>query len=128
MFSTHYHELTKMSDYTEGIKNVHVTIKESDGEVSFLHKVKDGAVDRSYGINVAKLANLPEEVIDEANNMLLTFETSSVEKTHTMQMELDLDNPHNDELREFIKRINPYEVTPIEAIKLLDDIKKLSNK
>ena len=126
MFSTHYHELTKMSEYTEGIKNVHVTIKESEGEVEFLHKVLDGAVDRSYGINVAKLAHLPEEVIDEAGKMLSTFETSSKEKTHTKQMELDLDTKPEDKLREFISNINPYEVTPIEAIKLLDEIKKLA--
>ena len=125
MFSTHYHELTKMAEYTEGIKNVHVTIKEKEGEVEFLHKVLDGAVDRSYGINVAKLAHLPEEVIDEAGRMLSTFENSSKEKTHTKQMELDLETAPQDKLREFIDKINPYEVTPIEAIKLLDEIKKL---
>ena len=70
MFSTHYHELTKMSEYTEGIKNVHVSIKENDGEVTFVHKVLDGAVDKSYGINVAKLAGLPLEVLDEISSGL----------------------------------------------------------
>lgn len=126
MFSTHYHELTKMSEYIEGIKNVHVKVNEKDGEVAFLHKVMDGSVDKSYGINVAKLASLPEEVIDEAEKLLSKFETNTKEKKNTKQLELNLDITPKDELREFIKDINPYEVTPMEAIKLLDEIKKLS--
>ena len=115
-----------MEEIEEGIKNVHVSILENDGEVKFLHKVMDGAVDRSYGINVARLADLPEEVIDEAEKLLKTFESTDKEKKHTKQMELDLDTPKTDKLREFIDKINPYEVTPIEAIKLLDEIKKIS--
>lgn len=126
MFSTHYHELTKMSEYISGIKNVHVSIKESDGEVLFLHKVKDGAVDRSYGINVAKLAMLPDEVIDEAEKLLNKYENESNGKKQTKQLELDLETPKTDKLREYIDKINPYEVTPIEAIKILDEIKRLS--
>lgn len=125
MFSTHYHELTNMSDYIDGIKNVHVSIEEKDGNVLFLHKVMDGAVDRSYGINVAKLANLPKEVIDEANKLLKVYEGEADDKKHVKQFELELDSNEPDKLREYLKTINPYEVTPMEALKILDDVKKL---
>ena len=126
MFSTHYHELTKMSDLYDGIKNVHVSIDESEDTVVFLHKVMEGAVDRSYGINVAKLANLPKEVIEEANKLLNMYESESGDKKHVKQFELDLKEEERDELREFLKDINPLEVTPMEALKLLDEIKRMS--
>ena len=126
MFSTHYHELTKMAEYTPSIKNVHVSINETDGKVIFLHKVMDGAVDKSYGINVAKLAGLPDEVIEGAGKLLETYEsTSKTEKKHIKQFELDLETPVKDPLREFLRNINPLEVTPMEALKLLDEMKKI---
>ena len=126
MFSTHYHELTKMAEYTPSIKNVHVSINETDGKVVFLHKVMDGAVDKSYGINVAKLAGLPDEVIEGAGKLLETYEsTSKTEKKHIKQFELDLETPNKDPLREFLRNINPLEVTPMEALKLLDEMKKI---
>lgn len=126
MFSTHYHELTKMAEYTPSIKNVHVSINETDGKVVFLHKVMDGAVDKSYGINVAKLAGLPDEVIEGADKLLETYEsTSKTEKKHIKQFELDLETPVKDPLREFLRNINPLEVTPMEALKLLDEMKKI---
>ena len=126
MFSTHYHELTKMAEYTPSIKNVHVSINETDGKVIFLHKVMDGAVDKSYGINVAKLAGLPDEVIEGADKLLETYEsTSKTEKKHIKQFELDLETPVKDPLREFLRNINPLEVTPMEALKLLDEMKKI---
>ncbi len=126
MFSTHYHELTKMAEYTPSIKNVHVSINETDGKVVFLHKVMDGAVDKSYGINVAKLAGLPDEVIEGAGKLLETYEsTIKTEKKHIKQFELDLETPNKDPLREFLRNINPLEVTPMEALKLLDEMKKI---
>lgn len=126
MFSTHYHELTKMAEYTPSIKNVHVSINETDGKVIFLHKVMDGAVDKSYGINVAKLAGLPDEVIEGAGKLLETYEsTNKTEKKHIKQFELDLETPNKDPLREFLRNINPLEVTPMEALKLLDEMKKI---
>lgn len=126
MFSTHYHELTKMSELDPSIKNVHVTIDENEGGVVFLHKVLNGAVDRSYGVNVAELAGLPEEVTEEARKLLRVYEKESKEeKTHIKQFELDLETPVKDPLREFLRQINPLEVTPMEALKLLDEIKKI---
>ena len=126
LFSTHYHELTNMEQEFPGIKNVHVTISENDGDITFLHKVLDGAVDKSYGINVAKLANLPPFVIKRANELLETFEnTGKKDEKVIKQFELNLEE--NDELREYIRTINPLEVTPIEALTILDKIKKMSD-
>ncbi len=128
LFSTHYHELTSMENMLPDIKNVHVTIDENEGDITFLHKVLDGSVDKSYGINVAKLASLPKEVIKKAQELLDMFESNDKGSNKKVkQYELDLDI-HEDELRNYIKTINPYEVTPIEAIQILDNIKKLSDK
>lgn len=127
LFSTHYHELTKMSQEDENIKNVHVSALEEGDKITFLHKVKEGAVDKSYGINVAKLAMLPSTVIDNAQKILKTLEVSSnIEKVNE-QITFSLEEKIDD-LRIFIDKINPYEVTPMEALKLLDEIKKISNK
>ena len=124
LFSTHYHELTDMENNLSDVKNVHVEVSEENGEVTFLHKVMDGPVDKSYGINVAKLANLPESVITRANELLEYYESKDSKKTRKVQqLSLNFDN-EVDELREYIKTINPYEVTPIEAINILDQIKK----
>ncbi len=128
LFSTHYHELTSMESKLPGIKNVHVTIAEEEGDITFLHKVLDGAVDKSYGINVAKLANLPNEVIKRANELLEEYESNDNKKEKKVrQLELNFDEDNKkDELREYIDTINPLEVTPIEAINILDQIKKKS--
>ena len=129
LFSTHYHELTDMEYKLDDVKNVHVTISEEGEDITFLHKVLDGSVDKSYGINVAKLAGLPQSVIDEANELLNVYESKENKKGKKVkQLSLDFDESNKDELREYIKDINPYEVTPMEAINILDKIKQLSNK
>ncbi len=74
LFSTHYHELTVLDETLDRLKNVHVSAIEQNGNVVFLHKIKEGPADKSYGIHVAKLAELPEEVIVRANEILLTLE------------------------------------------------------
>ena len=128
LFSTHYHELTDMESKLPGIRNVHVSIDETDGDITFLHKVMDGPVDKSYGINVAKLANLPITVIDKANELLEEYENNdSKPRKKITQFQLDLDTK-SDELRDYIKTINPLEVTPIEALVILDKIKKKSEE
>ncbi len=129
LFSTHYHELTDMEYKLDDVKNVHVTISEEGEDITFLHKVLDGSVDRSYGINVAKLAGLPDSVIEEANDLLSVYESKDSKKGKKVkQLSLDFEEQSKDELREYIKEINPYDVTPIEAINILDKIKQLSNK
>ena len=128
MFSTHYHELTDLENKLPGIKNVHVSIDETDGCVTFLHKVMDGCVDKSYGINVAKLADLPEEVISKANELLEMYESNDHKKNtkRVKQFSLDLKEEKKDELREFLSKVNPLEITPIEALNILDQMKKIS--
>ena len=74
LFSTHYHELTDMEKSLNNLKNKHVSAVEENGNITFLHKVKDGSVDKSYGINVAKLAGLPDEVIERADSILKVYE------------------------------------------------------
>ena len=94
LFSTHYHELTSLDQMLPCLKNVHVAADEYQGELIFLHKVKDGAVDDSYGIQVAKLADLPEEVISRAQVILDEFE----QKPSNQIMPNELPNNHtNDE-------------------------------
>ncbi|TDM42265.1 DNA mismatch repair protein MutS [Macrococcoides goetzii] len=78
LFSTHYHELVGLDDSLDGLNNIHVAAKEYNGELIFLHKIMPGAVENSYGIHVAKLANLPEEIIDRAGHLLETFENYSI--------------------------------------------------
>ena len=129
LFSTHYHELTDMENKIPGIKNVHVSISESDGDITFLHKVMDGSVDKSYGINVAKLAGLPNNVIKRANELLEEFENKNNNNNgNKVIKQFELNFEENDELREYIRTINPLEVTPIEALTILDKIKKMSDK
>ncbi|WP_418129364.1 MULTISPECIES: DNA mismatch repair protein MutS [Staphylococcus] len=93
LFSTHYHELTTLDQSLPCLKNVHVAANEYHGELIFLHKVKDGAVDDSYGIQVAKLADLPDEIINRAQVILEAFETEDKHQTdvavHQLQSETD---------------------------------------
>ncbi len=123
LFSTHYHELTKMSDTFDGVKNVHVSIYEENGNISFLHKVCAGAIDKSYGINVAKLANLPDKVIERADELLHAYEGKQKRIKIIKQVEMNLGEKKSDPLYELIDSINPNEITPIEALNLIDQIK-----
>ena len=128
LFSTHYHELTEMENKYSGIKNVHVKALEEEGNITFLHKVLPGSVDKSYGINVAKLADLPNAINDRANELLAFYENKSNKREKVVkQFTLDLDTK-TDTLREYIKTINPLEVTPMQAINILDEIKKKSEE
>ena len=126
LFSTHYHELTDLENKFNDIKNVHVTISEENGDITFLHKVLDGPVDKSYGINVAKLAHLPKEVLIRAEELLKEYETKDNNKTRrVVEYQLNFEE-HNDkdELREYLKEINVLETTPLKALEILDKIKK----
>ncbi len=130
LFSTHYHELTDLDKRIPTIKNVHVEAREEDGNVVFLHKIMDGAVDKSYGIHVAKLAGLPDEVLQNARAILNVYEDNSKKKRNEMHIEqisMDFDTK-KDELKEFIEQIDPLNTTPIEAINLLYKIKEIEKK
>lgn len=129
LFSTHYHELTKLDNLT-GVKNVHVEAYEKDGNVTFLHKVKDGSIDKSYGIHVAKLAGMPTSLLNRAKEVLNMYEsTNTKEISTTSQVSFNFDEPVKDnEVTEKLKEIDPLNCTPMEAINLLYELKELSKK
>ena len=127
MFSTHYHELTNLEKKLKHLKNVHVSAVEEDGKITFLHKIKNGSVDKSYGIHVASLANLPKELIDNATKILNQYENkktkvSNFEQT-TLFEEKELDKEDN-KLEEKLKEIDPLYLTPIDALNLIFELKK----
>ena len=126
LFSTHYHELTFLESNLRNLKNVHVSAKEENDKIIFLHKVKKGAVDKSYGIHVASLVNLPEEIITRAREILNMYEGKEKKKQVYTQTSLFLDFDRKDDniIEEKIKKINPLEITPIEALNILDSLKK----
>lgn len=127
MFSTHYHELINLEKKLKHLKNVHVSAVEEDGKITFLHKIKNGSVDKSYGIHVASLANLPKELIDNATKILNQYENkktkvSNFEQT-TLFEEKELDKEEN-KLEEKLKEIDPLYLTPIDALNLIFELKK----
>ena len=131
MFSTHYHELTALEKDLKHLKNVHVSASEEDGKLTFLHKVKAGAVDKSYGINVASLAKLPHELIKRSEEILNIYENSNKKKevfTQTSLFELTeeevTEKEKVNEIEEEIKRINPLEMTPMDSLNFLYELKK----
>lgn len=128
MFSTHYHELTSLDKDLRHLKNVHVSAIEEDGKITFLHKIKSGAVDKSYGIHVAALAHLPDSLIKRAEDILNVYEKKGIKKetfTQTSLFELsECELPKKNPIEEKIKKINPLEMTPMEAINYLYELKK----
>ena len=138
LFSTHYHELTTLSSSLSNLKNVHVSASEEDGNITFLHKVKSGAVDKSYGIHVASLAKLPKSLIDRATDILDVYEHKKQPKEVFTQTTLfndfniDEKTKKQDEekniILEKLDNIDPLSITPIEALNILNDLKKEMEK
>lgn len=133
MFSTHYHELTSLEKDLKHLKNVHVSAIEKEGQITFLHKVKNGAVDKSYGIHVASLAHLPESLIKRADEILNIYEKKNIKKetfTQTSLFELTESEaePNKNVIEEKIKAMNPLEMTPMEALNYLYELKKEINR
>ena len=125
LFSTHYHELTDMEKNLKNLKNKHVSAIEEEGNITFLHKVKDGSVDKSYGINVAKLAGLPEEVIDRASSILKVYENKENKKDTYIQTTIPLNfEEKKSVVEEELKKIDILNITPIEALNILSKLKE----
>ena len=125
LFSTHYHELTDMEKTIPNLKNKHVSAVEENGNITFLHKVKDGSVDKSYGINVAKLAGLPDEVIDRASGILNIYENKEKKTDTIIQTTLPLNfDEKKSEVEEEVKNIDILNITPIEAINILSKLRE----
>ena len=127
MFSTHYHELTDLENKDNGIKNVHVDAIEENGLITFLHKVKSGAVDKSYGIHVASLANMPEIVINRASEILKNYENNNKDenKNKNVNQQLTFNFETKDNIREELNKIDVLKITPIEAINILYKLKNM---
>lgn len=131
LFATHYHELTELARELEGVENLQVSVKESGDQIIFLRKVEPGSADKSYGIEVARLAALPEVVIERARQILAWHERTEQEMTQELSpkprqapLQIRLFEPVNYEIAERIRRLNLDELRPIEALRLLADLQK----
>jgi DNA mismatch repair protein MutS len=137
MFATHYHELTDLADALPGVVNAHVAAREWKDDIIFLHKILPGRSDRSYGIQVARLAGLPATVIARARDILGSLETDELTRggrpslsgapPSTPQQQLGLFqsvSPADERLKERIREIDINRTTPIEALQFLQDLKK----
>ena len=136
LFATHYHEMTALAGKLPGVKNATVTVKEWEGEVIFLHEVREGAADRSYGVQVARLAGLPPSVIERAKVVLEALEQGDREggKQSTLIDDLPLFRAapppppkaqKASAVEERLKGVHPDELTPMEALRLVYEIKGL---
>ncbi|MDD4547831.1 MAG: DNA mismatch repair protein MutS [Bacilli bacterium] len=126
MFSTHYHELTDLEETLEHLKNIHVSAHEEQGNITFLHKIKNGSVDKSYGIHVAKLANLPASLINRASSILKVYESNEYKRDKKIQQVLPLEEPVIEKsiVERELEQINPIEITPMEALNILYKLKE----
>lgn len=126
LFSTHYHELTDLENNLVNLKNIHVSANEENGNITFLHKIKAGSIDKSYGIHVAKLANLPDSLIKRANQILKVYETKEEKRDIIIQGSLPLDDlkDNESEIEKEIKNIDPLKMTPLDAITFLYNLKE----
>jgi DNA mismatch repair protein MutS len=132
LFATHYFELTDLAEQLSGVKNYHVSVKETKSGIVFLRKVEPGAADRSYGIEVAKLAGLPDEVVRRAREVLAEHE--NVESRMSAQLAGDSDVPRAAQLTIFtplsqpvlekLRELDLNNLTPLEALNLLAELKK----
>jgi DNA mismatch repair protein MutS len=131
LFATHYHELTELAEQLEGVRNLHVAVKESGDQIIFLRKVEPGSADRSYGIEVARLAGLPGAVIERARGILSLHEKSEHAVTEELTprraagpMQIQMFEPVHYGLAERIRKLNVDELRPIEALQLLSELQR----
>jgi DNA mismatch repair protein MutS len=133
LFATHYHELTELSDRLSGVKNYRVTVKESPTGITFLRKVEPGPADKSYGIEVAKLAGLPHEVIARAREVLAEHENAEHRLSAGLvqdlpeassNVQLTMFTPMSQKIAERLREADLDRLTPLEALTLLHDLKK----
>lgn len=129
LFATHYHELTELASQLEGVRNLHVSVKESGDQILFLRRVEPGAADRSYGIEVARLAALPMSVIERARQILALHESAEHTVTEELSpkpapMQIQLFEPVNYQIAERIRKLNLDQLRPIEALQLLAELQR----
>lgn len=125
LFSTHYHELTEMAEKNAGIRNVHVDVHEEDDKVTFLYRVLDGKADKSYGINVARLAHLPFSVLERAKQILDNLELQpNMVKEVKPPLVIEKENPQHMQIINQVKQVDVNKMTPMEAMQFLYELKE----
>jgi DNA mismatch repair protein MutS len=131
LFATHYHELTELAELLSGVTNLHVSVKESPQGVLFLRKVEPGKADRSYGIEVARLAGLPLEVIERARSVLKRHEEREQSVSEELSSEsrptpvqVSIFDPSDPGIADELRNLNLDELKPIEALSLLHEWKQ----
>ena len=125
LFSTHYHELTEMAEKNAGIRNVHVDVHEEDDKVTFLYRVLDGKADKSYGINVARLAHLPSSVLERAKQILDNLELQpNMVKEVKPPLVIEKENPQHMQIINQVKQVDVNKMTPMEAMQFLYELKE----
>jgi DNA mismatch repair protein MutS len=131
LFATHYFELTELAERLSGVKNYRVSVKETGGGIVFLRKVEPGAADRSYGIEVAKLAGLPQEVIERAREVLAEHESAEQQVTGHLSPgaeppppQLTIFTPLSQPVLEKLREVDLNRLTPLEALNLLAELKR----
>ena len=123
MFSTHYHELTSLVDSMGVVKNVHVVVKEDDDKVTFLYRIKEGAAGHSYGINVARLAGLPESVLSRAKEVQKELESKKRVVQQSYQLiEMKKEDPVADKVLSELREVNVDDLSPRQAWTMLSDL------
>lgn len=129
LFSTHYHELTALADVYEQVTNMHVMVHEQNDMVTFLYKVREGRADRSYGINVARLAKLPESVLLRAQQILETLEVKQPELLKDYEMPVfQIENKEETALRDALALLDPMNMSPMQALQALIQLKAMSKE
>ena len=124
LFSTHYHELTFLEDKGLGIQNVHASARVDNDHLVFEYLIKKGRSNKSYGVNVAKLAKLPDEVINRANLVLETLEENNVEDCLIEEKQVQVIEKES-EVEKYLKTIDPMALSPLDALSTLIELKKL---
>ena len=124
LFSTHYHELTFLEDKGLGIQNVHASARVDNDHLVFEYLIKKGRSNKSYGVNVAKLAKLPDEVINRANLVLETLEENNVENRLIEEKQVQVIEKES-EVEKYLKTIDPMDLSPLDALSTLIELKKL---
>jgi DNA mismatch repair protein MutS len=140
LFATHYHELNEMEESFQRIRNYNVSVREANGKVIFMRKLVRGGSEHSFGIHVAKLAGMPSSIIQRANQILKDLESNSATQNQTqvgsgkasvsapsgMQLSFfQLDDPVLEQIRDEVKNLDINNLTPLEALNKLNEIKKL---
>jgi DNA mismatch repair protein MutS len=130
LFATHYHELTDLAEQLDGVRNLRVTVKEAGDRIIFLRRVEPGKADRSYGIEVARLAGLPLSVIERAREVLTFHENTENAVTEGLApqpakpLQIRLFEPNSHELIERIRELKLDEMRPIDALHFLHELQK----